>query len=385
MPPLPRPFGDLKVALQRDGWWPFLPNAMMAWLLLALGGGGVFLTWVLESYAPWAPWLLVWAPIALAALLAANLVFDLVTVRLGLPSPRATPSRRDGPDGLDGFDQLRARVSCRSFAPRPLRSTHHVELLSAAAHHSTAAERLGDQSVRLEYIQAHIPLASVVGAQEFLVAVVPRDVERTTVIDAARAMQHVVHHATGMGLATCWLGPDAELDAVEAALGDRFDDRHDRVLCVCAVGYASPFLPLGLRVLAAMQHHRWPMDELFGVDTSLPPYNAFGRCYEVCQWAPSVLNRQLARARLRLRDDEVERVDFFVTVDDRFEGPLDLGVWLANWEIGCEELGMEGHFVVWPHTTAAVALGSPTDPRVDVSWVRYGRRTSRRDSTRSSG
>jgi hypothetical protein len=103
----------------------------------------------------------------------------------------------------------------------------------------------------------------------------------------------------------------------------------------------------------AKMHRRLPLDRLFfadddltrPVDVSGPPYSEFGRCYEVCQWSPSSYNGQTTRAVVRVAD-VVERVDFGTSTSSRYYAPVALGIWLANWETGCEALGIHGRTVV---------------------------------------
>jgi hypothetical protein len=130
----------------------------------------------------------------------------------------------------------------------------------------------------------------VVGAHEFLVAVAPRDYDRVAVIDDGRSLQKVVNAATHAGISTCWIGPGADQSSVIDALGDRFDPDHDHAICVCAIGYRSPFVPLLIRAMSAKMHRRLPLQQLFfsddtltrPVDVTAPP------CSErVSAWFPS--------------------------------------------------------------------------------------------------
>ena len=43
--------------------------------------------------------------------------------------------------------------------------------------------------------------------------------------------------------------------------------------------------------------------------------------------------------------------------------PVALGIWAANWEIGCVALGLEGHFTVRSEEE------NESLPRYDLSWV----------------
>jgi hypothetical protein len=45
-----------------------------------------------------------------------------------------------------------------------------------------------------------------------------------------------------------------------------------------------------------------------------------------------------------------------------------VGIWCANWETGCEALGMRGHFSVLEPEERGVP-GAPELPQYDVSWL----------------
>lgn len=339
----------LKTALQHTGWLQYAPNAVLALVFAGLSVLGTLTPWSLAALLPG----------LLAALLTVNLVFDLVTLKLGV-QPKAGPR----PAPADPFDRMRARISCRSFAPNPLSAAHKTALLERAAAVTQADFTLGQAPIRLVYLQAPLEVWPVVNAREFLVALAPAAYDRGAVIDVGRSLQHVVDHATGLGIATCWIGPGAKHESVIAHLGEQFDPEQDHIICVCALGYASSFKPLTLRISQRILRRRLPLTELFsGAPLDVPPASAFGRTFEVCQWAPSSFNGQTTRAHLALEDEAVARVDFFPTTASRFYAPVALGIWLANWEIGCQALGIDGRFAPPPEDAHA---------RTDVSWLAAG-------------
>ena len=161
-----------------------------------------------------------------------------------------------------------------------------------------------------------------------------------------------------MGLATCWIGPGADQKSIVAKPGDRFDPERDHVICVCAVGYKSVLGPLFIRLILRTQHWRYPLDQLFFSDPGLtqpldlakPPFDAFGRCYEVCQWSPSSYNGQTTRAAAAVEETEgtpkLARMNFYAATSSRYYAAVALGIWCGNWEMGCEALGVPGHFAV---------------------------------------
>ncbi len=144
----------------------------------------------------------------------------------------------------------------------------------------------------------------MVGAHEFLVAIVPGGYDRTAVIDVGYSLQRVVIDATRLGIATCWIGPGADHRSIVRMLGDRFDPEADQIICVCAVGYRSRFKPIFIRFMQGSQHRRRPLSQLFFADDGFatplnlaaPPFAAFGRTYECCEWSPSSYNSQTTRA-----------------------------------------------------------------------------------------
>ncbi len=358
---------NLKLRLQFTGWLQYMPNAVLALVL----GGFASIGWLVGVL----PVLLFWTPLVLALLLVANLVFDLVTVKLGVRPAEPVPARLAH---LDAFDLMRARVSCRSFQSRDLTPEHHSELMGEVARRTEPAQQLGQRPIRFEYVAARLTVWPVVGAREFLVAIAPKEYDRMSVIDVGRSLQKVVHHATQMGLATCWIGPGADHDSIQRQLGPGFDPERDHIICVCAVGYASKFKPALLRLIQRAQCKRLPINELFftNQDLSLPlapetsPFSAFGRCYEACQWAPSSFNGQTTRCAAALDEQgRATRFDFFAATDSQFYAPVALGIWLANWETGCEAMGLPGRFeVLGPEERGATRASEL--PHYDISWVR---------------
>ena len=361
----------LKTRLQFTGWLQYMPNALAVVVFGALAGLGAVIASLSSAPASW----LVGLPLGLASVLALNLVFDVVTVKFELRPREPLPPRREA---LDAFDLMRARVACRSFQARELTSEHRQELLTEAARFAAPEHQIGTGPVRFEYIAARLTVWPVVGAREFLVAIAPKTYDRAAVVDVGRSLQKVVHHATRMGLATCWIGPGADHASILHHLGPRFDVERDHIICVCAIGYRSRFKPAALRLIQTIQRRRKPLGELFFADSALrrpidpaaPPFAEFGRCYEVCQWAPSSFNGQPTRAAaIADARGRVARVDFYASTASRFYAPVALGIWLANWELGCEALGLAGHFEALDSRTRGLSE-EPELPHYDISWIR---------------
>jgi nitroreductase len=358
----------VKTRLQFTGWLQYLPNlfAVIVCFCLALLGwlAGV-------RFALW-----VWPPLGLGLVLLLNLVVDVITLKFGVRPSEPLPKPKDD---VDAFDLMRARRSCRSFQQRDLIPAHRSQLINAARIHTAPSSLIGERAIRFEYVAAPLTVWPVVGAREFFVAIAPREYHRLAVIDVGRSLQKVVLEATRMGVATCWIGPGADHVSLVKHLGDRFDPERDHIVCVLALGYASVLLPLTVRLMIRAQRRRLPLSSLFFADSGLEqpldpesePFRQFGRCYEVCQWSPSSFNGQPTRCAAVVTSDgnRLERFDFFASTTSRFYAPVALGIWCANWETGCNALGLAGRFSVLPVEERGVEE-SADPPRYDVSWVR---------------
>ena len=65
---------------------------------------------------------------------------------------------------------------------------------------------------------------------------------------------------------------------------------------------------------------------------------------------------------------KVVRFDFFTTTASRFYAPVALGIWCANWETGCDALGIPGHLAVLPVDSRSNGDISELS-QYDVSWI----------------
>jgi nitroreductase len=352
----------IKTRLQFTGWLQYAPTGAAGALTLAVGAS---LSVVVASFATT-------GLMMIGALFLLEVAFELVTLRFGFRPPEGLPQSRER---LDVFDLMRSRRSCRSFQPRNL-TPEHREILVERARRETAQERLlGTRPIRFEYVAAPLTVWPVVGAHEFLVAIAPHEYDRMATIDVGRSLQRLVLAATRMGIATCWIGPGADQH-----LGQRFDPTRDHIICVCAIGYESRLKPLFVRLMQFFQHRRLPLSALFyasskfdtPLDTASPPFDRFGRTFEACQWSPSSFNEQTTRCAAvvehRGNDARVLRFDFFAATASRYYAAVALGIWLANWEAGCEAMGVPGHFAVLTRTEQS-AVATDALPRYDVSWI----------------
>lgn len=353
-------FWMVKRRLQFTGWLQYLIPVFLSSLLLVIGLPLYFL-------APLWVALLFLVP---AGLLLLRAGFDILTVKWQIHFPEARPRRNDD---LDLFDLMRAQHSCRSFQARRLADDDR-EALCASARAHIAEPRFGGSPIRLEYIDGPVTVWPTVNAREFFIAIAPKAYDRRAVMDVGRTLQHVVMDATRMGVGTCWIGPGADHASIEELLGDRFDPARDNIICVCAIGYASRYVPAFIRFFnARFSKRRFPLDNLFftdhactlPLDTMAAPFDQLGRTYEICQWAPSSYNAQTTRCAAVTDNAAVIRFDFFAATTGRYYGAVAVGIWAANWEMGCKARGIAGR---WEFLDSA-AVGAGELPRYDISWL----------------
>jgi nitroreductase len=353
-----------KLRLQFTGWLQYVPPLVFTLIVFLVAG----LIHLLGS-----------APVAnlfvyLGAILLVVQGFDLITVKFRIRFPEALPHRKDD---LDLFDLMRSRRSCRSFQTRKLTAADLDEFMGYVKLHSEAPT-IGKSPIRFEYISAPLTVWPTVNATQFLVAIAPKKYDRLAVIDVGHSLQKIVMDATRMGLGTCWIGPGADHASIMKELGDRFNEEEDHIICVCAVGYKSGYIPLFIRVFNAQFYRRRPLSTLFFSDSQLTeplnveesPLNRFGRNFEICQWSPSSYNGQTTRCAAVMNSElRLERFDFYEFIESRYYAPVALGIWIANWELGCDTLGIHGHFDVLSAEERGVQEAEDQLPKYDISWV----------------
>jgi hypothetical protein len=356
-----------KLRLQFTGWLQYIPPALLTivFFLIAALSRLFGLILVAKIFS------------VVGILLLAVLIFDLITVKFRLRFPEHLPKRNDD---LGLFDLMRARRSCRSFQTRKLTPDDYNELMEYVRLHSEEPT-IGSAPIRFEYIAAPLTVWPTVNATEFLVAIAPKEYNRLAIIDVGRSLQKIVMDATRMGLGTCWIGPGADQSSIVQHLGNRFNPEKDHIICVCAIGYKSRYIPLFLRVFNRQFYRRLPLSSLFftdvhfkeSLDVDVPPFNQFGRTYEICQWAPSSYNGQTTRcmAVTKQNGDTLARFDFFAATASRYYAAVAVGIWCSNWEMGCEVIGIQGHFSVLAADERGIQdeAALPPLPRYDVSWV----------------
>jgi len=353
----------VKTYLQWTGWLQYIPNLVVAVVVLTIA---LLLQWLGCTRSSQLLY-------AFGVFLLGVLVFDLVTVKLGLHPSEKIPNR---PDDMDPFDVMVQRRSCRSFqADRDLRASDLEELLEAVKIQTAPSRLLGTGKIRFEYVKEPLTVWPVVGAHEFLVAIAPKEYNRLAIVDVGRSLQKIVLQATRMGLATCWIGPGADHKSVISKLGKRYSEDKDHIICVCAFGYASWYIPTAIAMLVQkMSRSRMPLEKLFfadpgfqePLDTEASRYARFGRCYEACRWGPSSFNAQPVRC---IGAEEGKRFDFYGANTSRYYTPVAVGIWLANWETGCEALGLKGRFFVIPGCERTPKSIQSDGPVYDISWI----------------
>jgi len=353
-----------KLRLQFTGWLQYVPPLAVTLVIFLIAGiihlfGG---TQIAKGF------------VYFGYLLLSMEVFDLITVKFRVRPPESLPKHNDD---MDLFTLMRIRHSCRSFQTRKLTEADQAKLMESVQRHMKEA-KLGNSPVRFEYVSERLTVWPTVNASEFLVAIAPLEYDRLAVMDVGRSLQKIVMDATRMGLGTCWIGPGADHKSIMQKLGGRFDMKKDHIVCVCAVGYKSSFIPMFIRAFnAQVSSRRKPLSVLFFADEQMKeplnldaaPFNKFGRTFEICQWAPSSYNGQTTRCVAVTDKNGLKRFDFYAFIESRYYAPVAIGIWCANWELGCEALGIHGHFAVLSAEERDIQDKEDQLPKYDISWV----------------
>lgn len=206
------------------------------------------------------------------------------------------------------------------------------------------------------------------------------------IINVGRSLQKVIYKATKMNIATCWIGPGADHGSIIKALGSaKFHPARDHIICVCAIGYKSIYNPTMINLAFRTMNSRLPLHHLFFSDSKMtlpvkvdePPFDAFRKVFEACQWSPSSFNSQTTRCRAITTNTDsgcCQRFDFFCSTASRYYAQVALGIWLANFEMGCQAMSVSGSFSV----LQPISVGEGTEEtreavvppfHYDVSWV----------------
>lgn len=354
----------LKLKLQWKGWLQYLIPVPAILILLLLAFLTLFLGAIYISYGF----------VALAVLLSLRVLFDIITVKYKFRFPESKPKRRDH---QNVFDLMRLRHSCRSYQTKKLTDGDFNELMQSVKKY-LAEPKFSKEKIRFEYISTPIRVWPVVNATEFLVAIAPKEYNRLAVMDVGRTLQKVVIDATRMGLGTCWIGPGADHKSITSQLGKKFNPENDTIICVCAIGYESKYIPLFIKIFSHKMRKRLAIESLFfrdyemkeGIDINSAPYKMFKRTYESCQYAPSSYNGQTTRGIIISDDNKIKRIDFIAMTSSRYYAAVASGIWCANWEMGCQELGIKGKFRKLGNDEMGVTKEEKNNriPVYDISW-----------------
>ena len=356
------PLWQLKLKLQFTGWLQYLIPAIQAtFVMLPLAGLEYFLFHTTTRIF-----------LTLASLLYVITILDIVTIKYDYRPRESIPTKFD--DTSTNYEITQQRTSCRSFQTRPLTKDHRREILNVADESMKSTNRIfPNEKVRLEYIEAPLTVWPAVNARQFFVAIAPsQPYSKTAILDLGRSLQRVVFHATRMGLGTLWIGPGADHDSIIQALGnnDNYDPNKDHIICVCAIGYKSAFVPLGIRLLTSTMHRsRLPLKQLFFRDNEcqqsleILKKNEEEDLYllmKACQSSPSSYNAQTTRSsvstQLTYNGDAatqnkltmIRQFDFYRSLNSKYYATIAVGIWLANFEYVCQQLGSKynGRFVI---------------------------------------
>lgn len=354
-----------KLSLQWSGWLQYVIPIPIILLIVLLALVAFLLNWVYIAY--------IFSAIAL--LLSIKVIFDLITVKFKIRFPESHPKRKDT---LNASELMLLRHSCRSFQIKKLYKTDFEELMASVKKHMSEP-KFSSEQIRFEYISAPIKVWPPVNASEFLVAIAPKKCNRLAIMDVGRTLQKVVIDATKMGLGTCWIGAGADHKSITTQLGNSFDPDKDNIICVCAIGYESIYKPLFISIFGKKMRSRLPIDSLFFTDYEMShaipieehPFKLFQKIFEACKWAPSSYNGQTTRGIIISKNNKVERIDFVATTTSRHYAAVASGIWCANWEMGCNEINIDGQFrrLNEMEISSTLKQKGSIGPVYDMSWV----------------
>ena len=364
----------VKLRLQFTGWLQYMIPAIVTLVFFLIAG----LARLLGSTQAAIPFVFV------GALLLAVLTFDLLTVKFRLHPHERLPKRNDD---LELFDLMRARRSCRSFQTRKLTSADYDELMEYVRLHSEAPT-IGKSPVRFEYVSAPLTVWPTVNATEFLVAIAPQRIRppRRHRRGPQPAKDRHGCHTHGIGNVLDRTGRKPRQCHRGTWVTASIPGKTTSSACA-PLGYNHGIIPLFLRIFNAQFRRRlaaflalFRRFEIQGTfepgSVPIQPIRAHLRDMPVgaifLQWPNHALR---CRHGEEWRRGEVEarlaRFDFYAVTESRYYAPVAVGIWCANWEMGCEALGIPGHFAVLSAEERGIQEENarPQLPRYDVSWV----------------
>jgi len=180
----------------------------------------------------------------------------------------------------------------------------------------------------------------ITGASDYLLMGYADD--NCSALSAGYAMEHVVLHATEMGLGTCWIAATFKGSRFNAVAG-MTDSAPLKIVSPIGIPSGKSGLLNTVARALARSDKRKPMDKLFfygDPQMPVPSDTHFFHPLELMRLAPSSTNSQPWRAIVTANG-----VDFF-TVDKSPLGYLNLGIGMCHFYYGCREEGMNGVLII---------------------------------------
>lgn len=188
-------------------------------------------------------------------------------------------------------------------------------------------------------IEGRVGTYGIISGAQCCLALVYRDVDNLSPVNAGMVMEKVVLWLTQQGLGTCWLGGTFSRGDVAAAASPATDEQ---VAAIVVLGVAAERERLVARMMQRFAHSRQrkPFNELFDTGSD----HSYDAALELMRLAPSALNGQPWRAVA-----EGNTVHFFCTKPEGL-GLLDMGIGLAHFAEGTDHSGK------WETIESAAAL-----------------------------
>lgn len=257
---------------------------------------------------------------------------------------------------MDYQTLIRQRISCRSYAARPIEPEKAASLVSFIDSINLEAAKTG-QGIRFLLVDRQAgstgapqklgTYGMISGAEYFIAGIVART--ETRIWQFGSWFEKIVLFATGQGLATCWLGGSfsrtdfkRKIDLAESEF----------IPIISPVGYARERRSVmdNLIRLAARSSTRKPWAELFFQGSEQLPLERseagpWAIPLEMVQLGPSASNKQPWRV---IRDEQgfsfyLARTRGYVSLG--FDMQMnDIGIAMCHFELTARELGLPGEW-----------------------------------------
>ncbi len=350
----------LKKKYMYTGWLQYVPVLVIA-----------FMTSLVAIISRWLGFdIFSWILRTIALLLFLRFIYDLITVKYQLhPRERKTNVIKN----RDVFQIMRERQSCRSFQKGYL-DQDDLAFLKQVIHDENVDQydsfRFGD-GIQFYCVKGNINVWPVVNATEFIVALVPATYNRLAIIEAGRRLERIVIKATRRGIGTCWIGPGADHESIKSMLGDRFDAHSHHILCVCAIGYPSKYIPLLIRGMNLKTRKRHPIDQVFFLENKMENsvkdnrsiFSRYENVFEAGRWSPSSFNGQPTRCIVE-EDPSSVTLKLLTVKKSRYYSPVAAGIFLANCQMGFEALDRKGTVFIEDKVAGYGEVGAYTNYEV---------------------